>query len=302
MFKKYDLNVGILYCYNVEQSATKRISSFNTLAYTMATFVQTTIFEKKKAYVPPHMRLDTQPNPTSKAIVTKPVTTPLSFKTNGIGMILCAKVNGGIRYGLVKRKCGYSMHNILQCSFYSKSCFEEISDEERRKLLHVCNMENNWEKVFEDLWTVTMYDVPSHHCPLARLRFMQNKDYIKEMLENTTPIFPEGVWGFPKGKPDAHESDVVCAFREVQEETQLLADNITILPISKQYEVFKRWAYTYFVASVNVTVHDKSFPESVGNDTSELRWCSLKEALHLIPDVMDNRKKILQHVHHILHR
>jgi ADP-ribose pyrophosphatase YjhB (NUDIX family) len=275
------------------------LAEITTLATTMTLTVT-----KPSVYVPPHMRVRlTAPAPQTKYVLglspntsKTPSTTSTTTFTNGVGMILCAKVDGEIRYGLVKRRAGYGLHLILACLFRDTSCFQEISNEERNALLHICEMREGYSEVFQKLWAETMFhDKSGSEYPSALLRFMARKDYIRDMLLHTQPIFPFGIWGFAKGTPNTNEDDLNCALREMTEETNIRPEDVTLLSIPKQHERFKRWCYTYFVANVNVSVKHEIIPGT--SEISEVRWCSLSEALHLIPDIMEEKKALLINLH-----
>lgn len=254
----------------------------------------TTIVAKPGVYVPPHMRVQSK---SIARIVRDERFSNFTYK-EGVGMIICAKVDGEIRYGLVKRRMGYGTHLILSCLFRDTSCFQEISNEERNALLHVCEMREGYREVFQKLWTETIFhDKDGSEYSSALLRFMARKEYIKEMLLKTQSIFPDGIWGFPKGAPNAYEDDLTCALREMTEETSIRPEDVTVLPIPKQHEQFKRWGYTYHVANVNVPVQHEVIPRAKNTEISEVRWCSLSEALHLIPNVMEEKKALLTKLH-----
>jgi 8-oxo-dGTP pyrophosphatase MutT (NUDIX family) len=256
---------------------------------------------KPGAYVPPHMRVQSSIAPLTMTRVTRDNASSFTRK-EGVGMILCAKVHDEIRYGLVKRRMGYGMHIILTCLVRDPSCFAEICNEERNALLHVCEMREGYREVFHKLWTETMFADSDSDYSSALLRFMARKEYTKEMLMKTQPIFPHGIWGFPKGAPNAYEDDFSCALREMAEETSIRPEDITVLPVPKQHERFKRWGYTYLVASVNVPVQHEIIPRTQNTEISEVRWCSLSEALHLIPDVMEEKKALLSRLHTTMQR
>lgn len=257
---------------------------------------------KPGVYVPPHMRIQAPIAPIAITHITRANSSSFTRK-EGVGMILCAKVDDEIRYGLVKRRVGYSMHIILTCVVRNSSCFAEICNEERNALLHVCEMREGYREVFHKLWTETMFeDQSGSDYSSALLRFMAHKEYTKEMLMKTQPIFPHGIWGFPKGTPEAYEDDLTCALREMSEETSIRPEDITVLPIPKQHERFKRWDYSYHVANVNVPVQHEIIPRARNTEISEVRWCSLSEALHLIPNVMEEKKALLIRLHETMHQ
>lgn len=92
-------------------------------------------------------------------------------------------------------------------------------------------------------------------------------------------------WGFPKGTPEAGETPLETATRELHEETGIAPDSIRIQPdpiFTEQYS-FERDGTTYdktntyyvgFVDAMNIGAHL--------DDISDMRWLPVSEAKELL--------------------
>ncbi len=221
---------------------------------------------------------------------------------DGIGIILVSKVGDTLKYGLVKRSNGYGMYKILKGNICDNMCFTEISDDERQMIQDMCDMKQGWETIFENLWKVTMFDpdTTSLQYKFGMANFVKNIEKVKKHLNSTKSIFPNGIWGFPKGKRDRYETDMSCALREVQEETYLTAKQISVLPVDMLHETYKAWSYRYFVGKVDSSLVFNRLIDNV--EISEIAWCTYEDALNLIPSDMVEKKHILRQVNNIAHR
>ena len=118
---------------------------------------------------------------------------------------------------------------------------------------------------FDTLWRQLWGD--DHSSPeymYSRDRFAQvDRD---AMMRNHLSPFKEPEWGFPKGRRIRTESDLDCAIREFNEETNIPRDAYTILKDIRLDETFMglngiRYRHVYFVALLTdpdlVNVHQK---------------------------------------------
>ena len=87
-------------------------------------------------------------------------------------------------------------------------------------------------------------------------------------------------WSFPKGKRDGNESDADTALREVEEETgfrcRLGRDlgGVTYRDARGRDKIVRYWL---------MTIDDPRSTSNVPNrEVDELRWCSVRDALHLL--------------------
>ena len=86
--------------------------------------------------------------------------------------------------------------------------------------------ENILTKTFDELWQSVWGEssnVKSHKndydTSQKKYELFQRK--LPELIKNNPTKWVEPEWGFPKGRRNPHESDLNCAIREFQEETNL---------------------------------------------------------------------------------
>lgn len=234
------------------------------------------------------------------------VSAPPCVHYDAIGMILYSVSKCGITYALVKRRASYGLHKVLAANSHDMICFTEISNEERLSLLEVCDMRGDYEETYKRLWQNAWWGKEAlceRTIQLSLERFLRKRTTIRDCILNTPTIFPDGVWGFPKGKNDKRQNEVMCAFREVREETGLSSASVTIQPHNAVVEVFKQWRYKYFIAEVDCyDAVNRRMPKdhTIDSEVSEVVWLSFEAAHNLIPAVMEEKKKLLSSLHAIL--
>lgn len=92
----------------------------------------------------------------------------------------------------------------------------------------------------------------------------------------------KGHWGFPKGHPDAHESQEQTAQRELEEETGLRVKHILFAkPLRERYQFqhqgkFVQKEVVYYIAEVAGQVSLQT------EEISDFRWVTFDEGLALM--------------------
>lgn len=103
-------------------------------------------------------------------------------------------------------------------------------------------------------------------------------------------------WTFPKGHPEPAEAPMTAASRELTEETGVTA--VTLLPeptfttaytFRHQGDIIDKQV-TYYLGQCHTQATTITQPEEV----AELRWCSLTEAVTLLPHA--NTRQLLKEV------
>ncbi len=226
--------------------------------------------------------------------------TPVSQLTySAIGMILYSEGKEGIKYALVRRRASYGLHRILAANIGDRTCFKEISNAERAALLEICEMQEGYEETFRTLWQDAWWGdkaVDESFIKRSFARFMEMRSVIGNCILTTPSIFPNGVWGFPKGKNDKNQNEVMCALREVREETGLASSHVSIQPFDTVIETYKMWNYKYFTAKVDSkNAVDRFMPKdhNVDTEVSHVVWLPFEEAIRLIPEDMEEKKNLL---------
>lgn len=182
----------------------------------------------------------------------------------------------------------------------SKSSFDEIWEgawENCKKRSRYKNEYNDSKQKFEilknaDVNTNKVLKINKDGVHILNLKFYTT---------NVTPTWKNAEWGFPKGRRNYHESDIMCAIREFQEESgfsdgeYVVMDKITAIKENLIGTNGVNYRHIYYPAlSVSNRIPTVS-PENMSqcNEIGDIGWFTYDEALRLIRPYHTERKKIL---------
>jgi 8-oxo-dGTP pyrophosphatase MutT (NUDIX family) len=199
---------------------------------------------------------------------------------------------GKIEYLMIQRKDSLAFVEFVRGKYilddiaYLKKMLSNMTSAEREKL----NME------FDDLWKSVWGELPirshkhDYENSKEKYNIIRENGLIKLLLLETKSEFAEPEWGFPKGRRNPGEDDIVCAMREFYEETGLHKNAYTLLKnMNSLEESFFgtnriHYSHKYFLAICSqdqkVELNDKNIHmcREIGN----IGWFSLEEALDKI--------------------
>ncbi len=206
-----------------------------------------------------------------------------------------------IKFLLIQRKDTLSFVEFIRGKYnpyddsYIVKLLKNMTQKEHEKLL---------THTFEELW-ISVWGETSH------LRSHKN-DYdnslkkhgliyekLVTLIQENPTKHKEAEWGFPKGRRNPHESDIVCAIREFQEETSIRRSDFSIVsniqPISETFfgSNFVHYCHKYYIAicDSSVDVAMNMCNHHMLREIGSIRWCNLDEAMALIrPDNVEKRE------------
>ena len=121
-------------------------------------------------------------------------------------------------------------------------------------------------------------------------------------------VYKEPEWGFPKGRRDPHELDIQCAFRELEEETSIIENEVlkvlNVAPLIEQFYGSNgiHYRHSYYLAQYtgdrNISF-DALNPE-MAREIGNLRWTNLDEAIQLLRPENIEKRSILEQLSNIL--
>lgn len=167
--------------------------------------------------------------------------------------------------------------------------FRLMTVEERERLENY-----NFNELWDDLWINHDNNFYREIKPKAENKYELNKHLMMKYLRTTISDIKEPSWGFPKGKKNTRETDLQCAFREFKEETKMPIDYLNLLNIPASKEIFKgsdgkMYSTIYYIAQtdgkkpINKIKTRGIRTETISEEISNLKWCTLGESLILLP-------------------
>jgi ADP-ribose pyrophosphatase YjhB (NUDIX family) len=201
----------------------------------------------------------------------------------------------------------YPLYNKM----YILNLVSEMTQEERQNIA---------EKDFDTLWYTLwgdyvgiQYRNEENH---SKEKFLLLKSGVKNMAFNysieslmaeaNSNVFlrwTEPEWGFPKGRHDRKENDLLCALREFEEETgynrmavQLVHN---LLPVEEIFtgSNYKSYKHKYYVATMDAT---NPLPVHTSSEVGEMAWLPYHLALEKIRPYNLEKRDILTRVNDIL--
>tara|TARA_B100000424_G_scaffold271494_1_gene274476 strand:- start:11287 stop:12084 length:798 start_codon:yes stop_codon:yes gene_type:complete len=221
--------------------------------------------------------------------------------------------DGEIQYLLIKRKHSLGFVEFMRGKYpvhneeYLINIFDEMSLEEK-KMIHECT--------FDDLWNYLWGKQVGVQYRGEEKNSKEKYNLLKNGIENNTfynlekiigkssTSWSETEWGFPKGRRNYQEKDLNCAFREFEEETGYLRNNVKLIQNLIPYEeIFtgsnlKSYKHKYFLGFIDKHVEiTNQFQE---NEVSEVKWLNYEECLKKIRPYNLEKIKILNKVNKVL--
>lgn len=137
-----------------------------------------------------------------------------------------------------------------------------------------------------------------------KIKFKLN---LVDILDNVTTNWTEPEWGFPKGRRNLRESDLDCAIREFNEETNFNSSEYEIIDLKPITEKFigtngVRYQHTYYLSQVNYDI-EPQLDESNMNQMSEIGdmdWFGYDESLSLIRNYNIDKKIKLDNIYYLI--
>jgi len=232
-----------------------------------------------------------------------------------VGIIVYRLNSLGVReYLLIRRKdsIGYVEFMRGKYNIYSKLYLENIISEmtvdEKERLLA-----NDFDTLWRNLWgndINTQYrgEEKNSRDKFETLKYgisTNEQEYsLESLIKDSTSKWEETEWGFPKGRHNNQEKDLLCALREFEEETgySRLAINIVqnLVPFEEIFtgSNYKSYKHKYYVAFME----NNDEPKMSHQDTevSKIEWKTYAQALEVIRSYNLEKKEVLTRVETLL--
>ena len=230
-----------------------------------------------------------------------------------IGIIAFRNTKHGLEYLMIRRKDTlgfvdfmrgkYSIYNKL----YILNIINEMTLDEKKRLLH-----EPFEKLWLELWGNNIgiqYRIEEKN---SKEKFDQlkigvnnvNYEYsLSSLIDESNTIWIETEWGFPKGRRNYQEKDIIAGLREFEEETGYSKNNLhviqNVMPIEEIFtgSNYKSYKHKYYLAHMNMNVEDGVFQDT---EVSKLQWLTFDQAIKYIRPYNLEKINVLKQVNTIL--
>jgi 8-oxo-dGTP pyrophosphatase MutT (NUDIX family) len=234
-----------------------------------------------------------------------------------VGIIVYRNNLDGIReYLLIRRKdtIGYVEFMRGKYNIYSKiylsNIISEMTMEEKQRILT-----NDFDTLWKNLWGDDINTQYRGEEKISREKFeslrygisTNGNDYSLETLINESASqWTETEWGFPKGRHNNQEKDLLCALREFEEETgysRLAIDIVqNLVPFEEIFtgSNYKSYKHKYYVAFMEKANENQMNYQDT--EVSKMDWKPFDEAIQLIRSYNLEKKEVLTRVEIMLNK
>jgi hypothetical protein len=212
-------------------------------------------------------------------------------------------INENIKFLLVQRKnsLGYlefmrGRYNINNNELILK-LFMQMTPIEINDIIN-----KDFDTLWNNLWDINNIKNKNHQKEynISKEKFNQLK--LQNNIINIKPSFDFNEWGFPKGRRELYESDLVCAIREFEEET-CINENDYILFEKCNYIRENligtngiNYIHNYFLALLennNINLENNKNNKEIGN----IKILNIKECINIIRPYHNEKINIIKRIY-----
>ena len=197
---------------------------------------------------------------------------------------------------------------IMEDKNYILNLLNNMSINERNYLLT-----NDFDTIWSYLWNYNTNNLYRNEEKLSKIKFNKLKSgfmsilesyNLKELVDLCDKKYSEPEWGFPKGRRNYHEKDIVCGLREFEEETGYKKSDIEIFNNIVPFEEiftgsnYKSYKHKYFIGIIsNNTIPLANFQIY---EISEIKWVPIDEVYKYIRDYNYEKTNIINDLNKLL--
>ena len=214
-------------------------------------------------------------------------------------------INDDIKFLVVQRKNSLGYLEFIRGRYVIDSdknichLLQQMTPEELKNI-----NDNDFDKLWNDLWDKNNIRNKNHHkeYKTSKDKFYYLKLKKNNLLKNTKPLFKFNEWGFPKGRREPYESDMACAIREYEEETNLNENNYSLLENCKSIrENLKgtnniNYAHNYFMGLLN----NEYISLKENREIGDIKLMNINECLEVFRPYHKNKIKIIKNIYCVI--
>ena len=190
---------------------------------------------------------------------------------------------------------------------YLLNLFYQMTNKEKEDLLNL-SFDDNWKKI----WLLDNINSETHvkEYNTSKKKYMLLKDgiisnnievTIEKLIKHSCNRYVESEWGFPKGRKNFEETEIECALREFEEETNINKNNINLLDINYIDELYMstnniKYKHTYYISQYINKNNKLSITKESNIEIDDIKWFKYKDAISKIRDYSIQKKNVINTV------
>ena len=137
---------------------------------------------------------------------------------------------------------------------------------------------------------------------ISKQKFYELKMNNNKILTTTKPTYNFNEWGFPKGRREIYETDIVCAMREFEEETNYdekeysLLDESNIIKENLVGTNGVNYRHNYFLA----IIHSNHINEQENKEIGDIKLMNIDDCISIIRPYHINKQLIVKKIHNLV--
>lgn len=224
---------------------------------------------------------------------------------NNLNNKIC-EINNKIKFLMIQRKSSlgylefmrgrYNLSDDLNIQYL----FEQMTQSEIDNIIN-----KDFDNLWNDLWDINNIKNKNHYKEyiISRQKFYELKLQKIDFIKNINPKFGFNEWGFPKGRRELYENDMICAIREFEEETSIDEKKYYILENCKKIKENLigtngiNYQHNYFLALLNTNKINANIINDDGKENKEIgdiRLMTYNECITVIRPYHNSKLKIIK--------
>ena len=185
--------------------------------------------------------------------------------------------------------------NVLPCINH---LIEQMNEDEINNI-----MTKEFDDLWNNLWNSNNNNKYHNEYLTSKYKFNEiKKNYDDKEFKKSKYCFNE--WGFPKGRRNQYETDLVCALREFEEETNIGEKNISVFDkcdFIRETMIGTNgvpYIHNYFLA----LLHNEDIIKRNNNEIGDVKIMNVLECLNVIRPYHLEKIKIIKFVYYLINK
>jgi len=222
-----------------------------------------------------------------------------------LGILAFRRPTGGlIEWLLIRRRVSIGFIEIMRGKYENRDtvCIQALVDQatvaEREMLLT-----RGFAELWRDLWNgpASRRYQAEYEQSKAKFDVLKARGTLAALCKASISAWAEPEWGFPKGRRSSTETELACALRETYEEAGVGRRDLRVLegqpPLMEEYRGSNGICYRhrYWLAEAPASLEVRMDASNIDQrrEISDVRWCSIEEAMALIRPYNTEKKEVL---------